>query len=66
MIILCIKHPEATFDKVVLGHTLQQAADLFVQENNLSDGDERNLDVLMNQSPDTLQAYALKVFALTH
>ena len=60
----CINDPEAKFTEIVLGRTLQQAADLFVEENHDSESDERNLDLLMNQSPDVLQFYALRAFSL--
>jgi phosphorylase kinase alpha/beta subunit len=59
----CIKAPDTHIDKVVLGKVLQDAADLFILENSELNSNERNLDILMNQPPATLQTYALKVFA---
>ena len=59
----CLSNPDKHFDKIVLGKILEQAAMLYITDNNIACEGKRCLDVLMTKSPKVLQEYTLKVLA---
>ncbi|WP_111977925.1 glycoside hydrolase family 15 protein [Algibacillus agarilyticus] len=60
----CSDNPEKVFNSpIVLGHILEQAADDYVTDEGKCSNQERNLDCLLQQSPEILQAHTLRVLA---
>lgn len=59
----CQANPGARFEQtVVFSQILEKAATCFVWDSGVSNLAKRNLDVLLEQSPDILQTYVAQIF----
>ncbi|WP_426357920.1 glycoside hydrolase family 15 protein [Pseudocolwellia sp. HL-MZ19] len=58
----CKTYPDSSFEIIVLGEIIEEAAKRYVIDSNLDIGQERSLDVLMAQPPEVLKKYVFSVF----